>query len=334
MNKFKNINYNKLKSQIFKVDDSNFNETALEVFYYQYQKNLLYRNYVDLVCSRKVIDFSEIPFIPIEFFKNHKLICDDIDDKNAILFKSSGTTSSNRSIHYVNDINIYKKSIELSFKKFIGDFDEFHILALLPSYIESGDSSLIFMVDYLMRLSKRNLSGFFLNNHDDLYNRLKLIEKNNEKAILIGVSYALLDFSEKYNFNLNKTIVMETGGMKGRRKEIIREDLHNILSKAFGISNIYSEYGMTELLSQSYSVKDGIFKSPPWKRIFVRDTNDPLTYVDYGQTGAIDIVDLANLNSCSFIKTQDLGKKYADGCFEIIGRFDNSDIRGCNLLSL
>jgi len=332
LNEFKNINYNKLKSQVFKVDDSNFNETALEVFYYQYQNNLLYRKYVDLIWGREVTDFSNIPFIPIEFFKTHKLICADIDDKCSILFKSSGTTSSNRSFHYVKDIDIYKKSIELSFKKFIGNFDEFHILALLPSYLESGDSSLIFMVDYLMKLSKRNHSGFFLNNDEDLYNRLKLIEKNNEKALLIGVSYALLNFSEKYNLNLKNTIVMETGGMKGRREELIREDLHNILSKAFGLSNIYSEYGMTELLSQSYSESEGVFMSPPWKRIFVRDINDPLAYVGYGQTGAIDIVDLANLNSCSFIKTQDLGKKYADGSFEIVGRFDNSDIRGCNLL--
>jgi phenylacetate-coenzyme A ligase PaaK-like adenylate-forming protein len=332
LNNFRNINYNLIKNQVFKVDDSSFEETALKVFYYQYENNLVYKRFVDLISKKEIRDFNEIPFIPIETFKKHQLICGDINLDNIIEFKSSGTTGLNRSTHFVKDISLYEKSIELNYKRFIGGLGDYHILALLPSYFESGDSSLIYMVNFLINNSKSKHSGFYLKNFEELYEKIQSIEKSGEKALLIGVSYALLDFSELYKMDLKNTIIMETGGMKGRRKEIIREDLHSRLKSAFGVSNIFSEYGMTELLSQSYSVGDGIFISPPWKRILISDTNDPNELLDYGQTGAIDIIDLANINSCSFLKTKDLGKKFSDGSFEVIGRFDNSDIRGCNLL--
>jgi hypothetical protein len=237
-----------------------------------------------------------------------------------------------QSRHPVSDISIYEKSFRRTFELFYGDIEKNTILALLPSYSEREGSSLIYMVDDLIERSRNPSSGYFLYNHNDLYKTLSDLNEKKAPTILIGVTYALLDFAEKYKLDFPELIVMETGGMKGRRGELIREELHEILRKGFGISAIHSEYGMTELLSQAYSFGNGIFSCPPWMRVLIRDTNDPLTILEDNKTGGINIIDLANINSCSFIATQDLGKRFSDGSFEVLGRFDNSDIRGCNLL--
>lgn len=321
-----------LKKQIFKVRSvSEFNDLALEIFHYQYSNNEIYREFVNIqnINIHKIEHFSNIPFLPIGFFKSHKIITGN--NKPEITFFSSGTALSGQSKHAVTDVNIYKESFRKSFEHFYGDIREYCIFALLPSYLERDGSSLIYMINDLINLSG-NEGGFYLEDNDILYNKLTSASANNKKILLFGVSFALLDMAEKYDLDINDIIIMETGGMKGRRKELIRIELHSILCQGFHVSEIHSEYGMTELLSQAYSKGKGIFNSPPWMKVLIRDINDPVTIVNYNQTGGINVIDLANIESCSFIATQDLGKTSEEGSFEVLGRFDNSDIRGCNLL--
>ena len=325
----------KLNKDIFNIrSDNEFNELALKIFQYQYLHNALYQKFVDYnIKNIKIIDhYKKIPFLPIEFFKTHKVICED--RKVEKVFLSSGTTGSAVSRHYIADVTLYEKSFIKGFELFYGRPDRFLILAMLPSYLEREGSSLVYMVEKLIQSSGYKSSGFYLNNYDEL---VKMLEKSNiqtkgQKIILLGVSYALLNLAEKYKLNLQNTIIIETGGMKGRRKELIREDLHKILCERFNVKTIHSEYGMTELLSQAYSKGNGIFNTPPWMKVLIRDTNDPLYLLPENKTGGINIIDLANIYSCSFIATQDLGKKHKNGSFEVLGRFDTSDIRGCNLM--
>jgi len=323
------------KDRIFNITtEAEFEALALDIFSFQFENNKTYRSFCDLLYKypSDVKSFKDIPYLPIQFFKNR----DVLSNQNTIqkTFTSSGTTGTIPSKHLVTDISIYEESYLKGFKQFYGNIEDYVVLALLPSYLEREGSSLIYMVDDLIRKSKHSKSGFYLDNLSDLANTLEQLESVKQKTILIGVSFALLDLVEAYNFDLNHCIVMETGGMKGRRKEIIRQELHQILKSGFGIQHIHSEYGMTELLSQAYSSGNGRFKCPPWMKVLTRDTEDALTIQYSNKTGGINIVDLANINSCSFIATQDLGKVYANGSFEIIGRFDNSDIRGCNLMAL
>jgi hypothetical protein len=273
---------------------------------------------------------TEIPFLPIQFFKSHDVLSSTAPIQET--FTSSGTTGSITSRHLVTDLSYYEQSFRMAFSQFYGNIEDYAVLALLPSYLERDGSSLIYMVEDLIEGSNNPDSGFYLNNYDELIQKLVALDESGQNILLIGVTYALLDLVEKQGFRLKNTIIMETGGMKGRRREMIREELHEVLCNGFGVSKIHSEYGMTELLSQAYSLGDGIFECPPWMDILIRDTEDALTYIDSGKTGGINVIDLANYNSCSFIATQDLGKKYENQSFEVLGRFDNSDIRGCNLM--
>lgn len=311
-----------------------FEKMALKVFRFQYDNNAVYREFCDLVHQDKhsVKSLGQIPFLPIQFFKSHDVVS-TIDEPQTI-FTSSGTTGSITSRHLVTDVSLYEQSYQQAFSQFYGNIEDYTVLALLPSYLERQGSSLIHMVEDLIQLSNNSDSGFYLNDYDALVSKLLEQEHDDKNVLLIGVTFALLDLIEKQNFNLKNTIIMETGGMKGRRKEMIREELHEILTKGFGVKAIHSEYGMTELLSQAYSLGEGIFECPSWMQIHIRDTEDALTYISNGKTGGINVIDLANINSCSFIATQDLGKKYDNGSFEVLGRFDNSDIRGCNLMVL
>lgn len=325
-----------LVSKIFAIQsEEDFEKITIEVFQYQYENCLPYRKFCELLNTdpKRVVQSADVPFLPIEFFKTHKIF-DRQRSKVESIFTSSGTTGMERSQHYVASNRIYEESFLRAFKQYYGESTDYTILALLPSYLERDGSSLIYMVDRLIKDSKNPSSGFYLHNTEDLVKKLLEQEKSRKKTLLIGVSYALLDLIEDFDLPaLQHTIIMETGGMKGKRKELIKQELHKVLAEGFGVSKIHSEYGMTELLSQAYSEGDGFFYTPPWMRILTRDTEDPLSYVKY-ETGGINVIDLANLHSCSFIATQDLGKLHLDGCFEIIGRFDNSDIRGCNLLLL
>ncbi len=293
---------------------------------------MVYREFCDFLNTdvQRVKSLQQIPFLPIQFFKSHTVV----SNTNPIqeTFTSSGTTGMITSKHLVTDISLYEQSYRLAFSEFYGNIEDYAVLALLPSYLERNGSSLIYMVKDLIELSNNEHSGFYLHNYDVLISKLIELDNSGQNVILIGVTYALLDLMEQQKFDLKNTIIMETGGMKGKRKEIIREELHEILCKGFGVSSIHSEYGMTELLSQAYSLGNGIFECPAWMQILVRDTEDALTYVDYGKTGGVNVIDLANINSCSFIATQDLGKKQPNNAVEILGRFDNSDIRGCNLM--
>jgi phenylacetate-coenzyme A ligase PaaK-like adenylate-forming protein len=309
-----------------------FAEKTLQVFAHQYYNNQVYRSFCDLLGRNpeNVEILEKIPFLPIEFFKSHKIISSE--EEAEITFTSSGTTGQQTSKHYVTDLSFYEESFRRCFEIFYGSVEEYAVLALLPSYLERTGSSLIYMVEDLIKKSKNRDSGFYLHDLDALADKLKLLEQKQQKILLIGVSFALLDLAEKHSFNLQHTIVMETGGMKGRRKEMIRTELHELLKRGLGVENIHSEYGMTELLSQAYALKNGIFECPPWMKILIRDPEDALTLLPYGKSGGINVIDLANINSCSFIATQDLGKNLEDGNTEILGRFDNSDIRGCNLM--
>ncbi len=307
---------------------------ALQTFRFQYQNNPVYHNFCNLLGKTdfSVLSIEDIPFLPIEFFKSKEIITGT--GKPEILFTSSGTTGSQTSAHHITDLSIYETSFRKAFEYFYGPVADYCILALLPSYLERKGSSLIYMVEDLIKHSCHPDSGFYLHDTTGLRKKLEELDSIGSKLLLIGVSFALLDMTEKYPVSLKNTIVMETGGMKGRRKEMIREELHSILKKGFGVPAIHSEYGMTELLSQAYSKGDGLFRTPPWMKILIRDTEDPLTLQNLGKTGGINVIDLANINSCSFIATQDLGKIYRDGSFEVLGRFDHSDIRGCNLMVL
>ncbi len=309
-----------------------FEKIALKVFRYQHENNKVYREFCDFLNTdvQKVKSLEKIPFLPIQFFKSRYVLSSQ--DKIQETFTSSGTTGMITSQHLVTDVSLYEQSYRLAFSNFYGNVEDYVVLALLPSYLERKGSSLIYMVKDLIEMTNNENSGFYLHNYDELIAKLLELDSSGQNVLLIGVTYALLDLIEKQNFQLKNTIIMETGGMKGKRKEIIREELHNILCSGFGVNSIHSEYGMTELLSQAYSMGNGIFECPSWMQILIRDTEDALTYVDYGKTGGVNVIDLANINSCSFIATQDLGKKYSNNSFEILGRFDNSDIRGCNLM--
>jgi phenylacetate-coenzyme A ligase PaaK-like adenylate-forming protein len=322
-----------LENKIFTISTSEeFATLALEIFQLQYNKVKVYRDFCDLLKTTpaSVKTIQDIPFLPIDFFKQQPVISSE--KTSEIIFISSGTTGI-PSKHFVANVELYKRSFTLAFSEFYGHPQEFIFLALLPSYLEREGSSLVFMVDHLIKESNDVQSGFYLDNSEVLIEKLYQLENQNKKTVLIGVSYALLDLIENQSFQLKNTVIMETGGMKGRRKEMIKDELHEILKRGFGVSTIHSEYGMTELLSQAYSKGEGVFKCPPWMQILIRDPEDPLTLFE-GKTGGINVIDLANIHSCSFIATQDLGRVNADGSFEILGRFDTSDIRGCNLMVL
>ncbi len=319
-------------AEIFNIKtESDFNNLALRIYNFQKSHIPVYAAFVEyLNAGQEPKHYTEIPFLPIDFFKRHIIAPENT--LKEIVFSSSGTTGQSTSKHIVTDVELYRQSYTKGFYEFYGYVQNYCILALLPNYLEREGSSLIYMVEDLIKQSGHPKSGFLLYNHEDLYQKLQQLKAEKQKTILIGVTYALLDFVEKYRLDFPELIVMETGGMKGKRKEMIREELHQLLCQGFGVSSIHSEYGMTELLSQAYSKGNGIFKCPPWMKILTRDINDPLNVLETNKTGGINVIDLANLNSCAFIATQDLGKKLPDNQFEILGRFDNSDIRGCNLL--
>lgn len=311
-----------------------FTSLCMDIFKFQFEHNPVYRSFCDLLYKHpSAIKYVEdIPFLPIQFFKSHHVL----STKNNIetTFSSSGTTSSITSKHHVTNLSIYEQSFKTGFERSYGKITDYVILALLPNYLEREGSSLIYMVNDLIQYSNHADSGFYLNNLSQLKQKLNTLDSEGKKVLLIGVSFALLDLVELHRFQLKNTIIMETGGMKGRRKELVREELHSILKQGFGVSQIHSEYGMTELLSQAYSKGNGLFESPPWMKVLTRDPEDALTLQQNEKTGGINIIDLANVNSCSFIATQDLGRVYNNNSFEIIGRFDTSDIRGCNLMVL
>lgn len=320
------------QNSIFRLNNNEeFIQKALEVFRFQAKNCAVYTDFISFlnVDINAVNKIESIPFLPIQFFKSHKITSNKNDVKE--VFLSSGTGGI-QSKHFVTDISIYEQSYRRGFEHFYGNIEDYTVLALLPSYLERNGSSLIYMVDDLIKKSKNSESGFFLENTQKLIEIIKKSSKNNKKLLILGVSYALLDLVENQKLELKDAIIMETGGMKGRRKEMIREELHAVLSNGFGVAKIHSEYGMTELLSQAYSNGNGVFETPNWMKILVRDTEDALTLLPNGKSGGINVIDLANINSCSFIETQDLGKKLSENTFKILGRFDNSDIRGCNLL--
>jgi phenylacetate-coenzyme A ligase PaaK-like adenylate-forming protein len=322
-------------NKIFEIKTSSeFKKLALEIFNFQYDNNNVYQRFCSYLGKSKsnVTAMEEIPYLPIEFFKSKRVLINN--QKPQIVFESSGTTGQYVSKHYVANLSIYQKSYLKTFEYFYGNIADYCVLALLPSYMEREGSSLIYMVKDLIEKSRNPKSGFYLDNKSDLLKTLQDLDDSANKNILIGVSYALLDISESHSLHLKNTIIMETGGMKGRRRELVRDALHHILKNNFGLDTIHSEYGMTELLSQAYSKGNGIFNCPPWMRVSIRETEDPLTAEPYGKIGGINIIDLANIYSCSFIATQDLGRVYKDGSFEVLGRFDHSDVRGCNLMVL
>lgn len=320
-------------TDIFSISGKkDFEKIAMKVFRFQYENNSVYHEFCNLIKRNptNVKSINDIPFLPIQFFKSHEVL----SSKEIIqqTFTSSGTTGLQTSKHLVTDISLYETSYRKGFSEFYGNIENYCVLALLPSYLEREGSSLIYMVEDLIESSNHPNSGFYLHNYDELIKKLEELDNAGQNVMLIGVTYALLDLVKQHQFDLKNTIIMETGGMKGKRKEMIREELHEILCKGFGVQTIHSEYGMTELLSQAYSLGNGIFECPPWMQILIRDTEDALTLLPEGKNGGINVIDLANINSCSFIATQDLGKKYPNHSFEVLGRFDNSDIRGCNLM--
>lgn len=320
---------------IFDINsEAAFTKKALDLFKFQFEENPVYRSFCDLLYKHPsdVQKLEDIPFLPIEFFKTHKVLSTKKEIQQT--FTSSGTSGSVLSQHHVADLNLYKTSFQRGFSHVYGHIEDYTILALLPSYLEREGSSLVYMVEDMIKQSKHSKSGFYLDDLDALKQTLLELEASGQKTVLIGVSYALLDLVEFYQFDLRHTIIMETGGMKGRRKELIKPELHAILKKGFGVDKIHSEYGMTELLSQAYSKGDGLFSTPPWMKVLIRDPEDALTVLPKGKSGGINIIDLANIDSCAFIATQDLGKIHANGTFEVLGRFDQSDIRGCNLMVL
>jgi len=312
------------------TSESDFEEMSLKLFHYQMENNPIYAPYAALILKGKIpANIYEIPFLPIEFFKQEQVICQGKGVEE--VFLSSGTTGE-QSKHLVADLSIYKKSYLRAFQQFYGDIQDYCILALLPSYQEKEGSSLIYMVDDLIKKSGHTKSGFYLNDLNELSSTIKELENKGQKTILFGVTYALLDLAAQHPQHLKNTLIMETGGMKGKRKELLKEEIHQLLEEAFLTKNIHSEYGMTELLSQSYSKGKNIFKSPPWMKILVRDVNDPLSIMGDNKKGGINVIDLANIHSCPFVATQDLGCTFEDGTFSVLGRFSNANVRGCNLL--
>ena len=318
---------------IFDINSEHeFNEKALKIFHWQAKNIPVYAEYISSldIQSEMINRIEEIPFLPIQFFKSREVI--EKGNVPETIFKSSGTTETGRSHHSVVDLNLYQQSFTKGFELAYGEICNTCVIALLPSYLEQGDSSLIYMIDSLIEQSGHSKSAFYLNEKNMLLDTLSELKKSNTKTVLIGVTYALLDFIEKQKIDFSDLIVMETGGMKGRRKEIVREELHEILCTGFGVSKIHSEYGMTELLSQAYSLGNGVFKTPSWMKILTREISDPLSLCKENKTGGINVIDLANISSCCFISTQDLGRTLGNHQFEIIGRFDDSDTRGCNLM--
>jgi hypothetical protein len=317
---------------VFAINDpGNFNDQALKIFHLQCKHSDVYKRYLGHLGTdiNTIEDPEQIPFLPIELFKSHTILWKGLAPE--LTFHSSGTTGHFPGKHFLADAGLYRKSFMKAFKLFIGDPSKYIIMALLPSYLERGNSSLVYMVNELVKETGDELSGFYLNEHDEFLRKLQGAYKK-KKVILFGVSFALLDLVQDRTLDLPDLMVMETGGMKGRKKEMIREELHAILCKGFGVNRIYSEYGMTELLSQAYSEGRGRFRPPPWMKVMARELNDPFTFLDAGSSGPLNIIDLANLYSCSFIATQDLGRVYDDGSFEVLGRVDHSDARGCSLL--
>lgn len=317
--------------KVFTVEKQGFEDLALEIFRFQSAYNPVYKAFVQaLQVNPAAIDkIEEIPFLPIRFFKSHKVICGEFEPQ--AVFESSGTTGSVNSKHFVKDLSIYEESFTRGFENRYGPVNEYCILGLLPSYLERKGSSLVYMTDHLIRLSGHRSSGFYLYDHVELSNVLKKLEKQKQKTLLLGVTYALLDFAERFPQSLSSTTIIETGGMKGRREEMIRPEVHQFLKNAFQQKAIHSEYGMTELLSQAWSSGDGIFSTPPWMRVLIRDEEDPFQVKQEG-AGIINIIDLANIYSCSFIATDDVGKLFSEHRFEVLGRMDGSDLRGCSLM--
>jgi len=319
--------------KIFNIkNQSSFNKYCLDIYHFQYRNNLVYKKFCNMICENpmNINEITKIPFLPISFFKTKKILSVDKFEK---VFYSSGTTTNSRSKHFISDLKLYEESFIKNFKNNYGELNKYTIIALLPNYYENESSSLIYMVEKLIKLTKSNESGFFLDDYTNISKKLNQLDsKNDRKTILIGVPYALLDLLDFNQFCLNNTIIMETGGMKGRRKELVRNELHEKLKSGFGVNQIHSEYGMTELLSQAYSKGNGIFSTPAWMKVLIRDVNDAQNLNFNKKSGAINIIDLANYNSCSFIATDDMGKFVSESEFEVIGRIDNSDVRGCNLL--
>lgn len=322
-----------LTERLFSIQSTDdFEALAIDVFRFQHENTSVYRQFCEMInCDINTVSrLKDIPFLPIQFFKSHQIIAEHKTTES--IFTSSGTTGDKTSRHLVHSLSVYERTFRKTFNQFYGDIEDYVVLALLPSYLERSGSSLIYMAQDFIKNSKHSDSGFYLNEYEILGEKLKKLDRAGKKILLIGVSFALLDLVEKQNFQLKNTIVMETGGMKGRRKEMTRFELHHILKKGFGVEQIHSEYGMTELLSQAYSKGNGVFRSPSTMDVLIREPEDPLSIISTSQTGGLNIIDLANIYSCSFIATQDLGKKYEDNSFEVLGRFDHSDVRGCNLM--
>lgn len=308
-----------------------FNAKAIQIFHFQYKNNEVYKSFVDIlgIVPERVKDIAQIPFLPISFFKTHMVLC---GNEYMGVFTSSATSGKGQSKHYVKELFVYEKSFIQCFNNVYGNHTDFAFLALLPSYMEREGSSLVYMADYFVKHSKYNQSGFYLNEYDNLIAKLLHLKENNIPTVLLGVSFALLEFAEKFTLDLSGIIVMETGGMKGKREELTRVELHNKLCKSFNVDKIHSEYGMTELMSQFYSKGDGVFSVHNFHKIFIRDLSDPFTFLSGNKTGGINIVDLTNMYSCSFIATDDVGRLLDENTFEVLGRTDNSEMRGCNLL--
>lgn len=327
------MSYASLIERIFSLDEQgNFEALAIDVFRHQFFHNPVFREFSEAINRNpfNVTTLDQIPFLPVDFFQQHRVVAFDSSEER--VFTSSGTTGSIPSKHFVFDTGIYEGSLLRGFKRFYGEPSDYCILALLPGYLERSGSSLVYMVDYLIGLSNHPHSGFYLHDLSALAGKLHHLHEKGQRILLIGVSFALLDLAEQFPVQIPNAIIMETGGMKGRRKELVREELHQTLMGAFGVESIHSEYGMTELFSQAYSKGQGLFECPPWMKVLIRDTNDPLSILPHGRSGGINIIDLANIHTCSFLSTQDLGKTHPNGQFEVLGRFDNSDIRGCNLM--
>lgn len=314
----------------------NFEDLAYRLFQFQYQHNGLYRDYLHALGleGKDVRTAADIPFLPIGFFKTHEVKTGNFSAE--LVFESSGTTGSVPSRHFVKEASLYEASFRKGFERIYGPVSDYVVIGLLPSYLERSHSSLVYMVNDLVKLSGHAESGFYLYEHEKLYDRLLRLEGDRRKVLLIGVTFGLLDFAEKYAMHLEETVVMETGGMKGRREEWTRGKVHAFLKDRLGVTDVHSEYGMSELLSQAYSVGGGVFQGPPWMQIRIRNENDPLDVladpVKSTSQGLINVIDLANIYSCAFIATDDIGRLHEDGCFEVLGRMDNSDLRGCSLL--
>lgn len=321
---------NSFQTNVFQINNQNFDQHALELFIFQYKNNSIYRDYVQYIQVNpfEVNEVSKIPCLPIQFFKSHQVKSGDFVPEH--VFESSGTTGTT-SKHYIQNLHFYQKISSQIFQTFFGPIHHSIVVGLLPSYLERDNSSLVYMVNHFIEESHNQQSGFYLNNQNTLKQNLELMDQNGLPIFLFGVTFALLEFAEKYMLDAKNLHIIETGGMKGRGRELIREELHQKLKSAFHTDHVFSEYGMTELLSQAYLLNDGLFHTPPWMRVMIRDIHDPFSLVENGKTGGINVIDLANVHSCAFIETEDLGMARPGG-FNVLGRHDNSDLRGCNLL--